>query len=234
MLTKDSGWWGIDVKVQPYNGSFWVHGSYTGDFTASLVSDLTNDTFGSETIAAQSGSGWTQYNYSLTPTTAAPSSNNSFVLTFDATCVQGGSLDFNLISLFPPTYKNRPNGMRPDLMEALAQLNPSFLRLAGGNNIEGIDPPNLWYWNQTIGPLTDRPGRPGTWGYENTGKLDPQWLNLAWARTDRCRWTWTDRIYVVVPRPRNGTYPRSMVWIVSRWYHPSQLIHSHLCTVRTG
>lgn len=28
-----------------------------------------------------------------------------------------------------------------------------------------------WKWNETIGPLTDRPGRPGTWGYENTDGL---------------------------------------------------------------
>ena len=35
-----------------------------------------------------------------------------------------GSLDFNLISLFPPTYKNRKNGLRKDLAEALQELNP--------------------------------------------------------------------------------------------------------------
>jgi hypothetical protein len=31
-----------------------------------------------------------------------------------------GSLDFNLISLFPPTYKNRKNGLRIDIAETLA------------------------------------------------------------------------------------------------------------------
>lgn len=35
-----------------------------------------------------------------------------------------GSLDFNLISLFPPTYKGRKNGMRIDIAEALEQLHP--------------------------------------------------------------------------------------------------------------
>lgn len=28
-----------------------------------------------------------------------------------------------------------------------------------------------WRWNETIGPLTERPGRPGTWGYQNTDGL---------------------------------------------------------------
>ena len=140
--------------------------------TVSMVSTLNNESFGSVNVPVSStGSDWTQYNYTLTPSQAAPNSNNSFVLTFDAASATDGSLDFNLISLFPPTYKNRPNGNRVDLMEALAGLNPSFLRLPGGNNIEGNDPPYLWYWNETIGPLVDRPGRPGTWGYENTDGL---------------------------------------------------------------
>lgn len=28
-----------------------------------------------------------------------------------------------------------------------------------------------WRWNLTIGPLTQRPGRPGTWAYQNTDGL---------------------------------------------------------------
>jgi len=168
----NEGFWGIDVKVQQYNGSFWVKGAYTGTFTASLRSNLTNQTFGSVQIqGTTSANAWTQHNFTLTPDTAAPNSNNTFVITFDAAGVTGNSLDFNLISLFPPTYNNRPNGMRIDLMETLAELSPSFLRMPGGNNIEGEEPPWFYKWNQTLGPLTDRPGRPGTWSYENTDGL---------------------------------------------------------------
>lgn len=123
-----------------------MKGTYSGSFTAALVSDITNETFGSVEIPSQSSSDWTQYTYTLTPASAAPSSNNSLFITFDASAISGGSLDFNLISLFPPTYKDRPNGMRIDLMEALAELNPSFLRMAGGNNVEGNEAPYLWYW----------------------------------------------------------------------------------------
>jgi alpha-N-arabinofuranosidase len=35
-----------------------------------------------------------------------------------------GTLDFNLISVFPPTYKGRKNGLRIDIAEALEELNP--------------------------------------------------------------------------------------------------------------
>jgi alpha-N-arabinofuranosidase len=42
----------------------------------------------------------------------------------DAQGLTDDSLDFNLISLFPPTYKGRKNGLRKDIAEALAELHP--------------------------------------------------------------------------------------------------------------
>lgn len=131
------GWFGISVQPQTYTGSFFVLGEYTGNFTASLQSVLTNETFVSVTVpSTESTTGqWVQYNFTLEPTVAAPNSNNSLVISFDAAGVAGSSLSFNLISLFPPTFNNRPNGLRIDLMEALKALNPSFLRMPGGNNL---------------------------------------------------------------------------------------------------
>ncbi|KKY23468.1 putative alpha-l-arabinofuranosidase a [Phaeomoniella chlamydospora] len=169
----NSGWWGIEVKPQTYTGTFYVYGAYSGGFTAALVSDTNGQTFATANINKSSvANAWTQFNYTLTPTDTAPDVNNSLQITFDASKASG-SLNFNFISLFPPTYKDRPNGMRIDLMEALAGLNPSFLRMPGGNNLEGnpTDGSIRWTWNATIGPLIDRPGRLGDWGYENTDGL---------------------------------------------------------------
>lgn len=134
------------------------------------MSDITNQTLASTTIQASSvADSWTQFTYELVPSADASNSNNSFLLTFDAS--SGDVLQFNLISLFPPTYKDTPNGNRIDLMESLAALNAKHFRIPGGNNLEGESPPYYWAWNLTIGNLTDRPGRPGTWGYENTDGL---------------------------------------------------------------
>lgn len=134
-MTHCSGYWGIGVQVQQYTGSFWVKGSYNGKFTASLKSDINNETFATAQVQSHaSPNEWVQHNYTFTPTSAAPNSNNSFYLTFDKSGVSGGSLDFNLISLFPPTYKNRPNGLRVDIAEALAALNGKFLRFPGGQS----------------------------------------------------------------------------------------------------
>ncbi len=42
-----------------------------------------------------------------------------------------------MVSLFPPTWNNQPNGFRKDLMQMLVDLNPKFLRFPGGNYVEG-------------------------------------------------------------------------------------------------
>lgn len=80
----NTGFWGMDVKVQKYTGSFHVKGAYTGSFTASLQSNLTGESFGSVDVTSQSVSGeWTQHNFTLVPTKNAPNSNNTFAITFD-------------------------------------------------------------------------------------------------------------------------------------------------------
>ena len=122
---KNEGYWGMDVKQQKYTGSFWVKGAYTGSFTASLQSNLTNETFGSIEVQSKAvASEWTEHEFELVPEKDAPSSNNTFSITFDPSGTKDGSLDFNLISLFPPTYKDRRNGLRVDIAEALAGMNP--------------------------------------------------------------------------------------------------------------
>ena len=122
---KNSGFWGIDVRVQKYTGSFYVRGAYNGSFTASLTSALTNETFGSVSIPSKSKRDeWTQHKFTLVPERDAPNSNNSFAITFSNIGATRESLDFNLISLFPPTYKGRENGLRIDIAEAFEALNP--------------------------------------------------------------------------------------------------------------
>lgn len=161
----------VDVKAaNTYTGSFYSLGTYLGNFTASLVSDITNQTLASVTIASSSvANTWTQHTYKLQPSADALNSNNSFLLTYEA--ASGDALNFDLISLFPPTYKDTPNGNRQDLMEALAGLNAKYFRIPGGNNLEGESAGLQWDWTQTLGNLTERPGRFGDWGYENTDGL---------------------------------------------------------------
>lgn len=167
----NEGYWGFPVEPDwTYAGSFWVHGSYNGEVTVNLKANFTSQSFAQACIeVASKADSWTQYNYTFKPHSTAPNSNNTLVFTWDSE--KSTSLDFNLISLFPPTYKGRTNGLRMDLMEAMADLKPSLFRAPGGNNIEGSQSPYWWNWTKTIGPLEQRPGFPGTWGYENTDGL---------------------------------------------------------------
>ncbi|CAO2647333.1 Nn.00g082550.m01.CDS01 [Neocucurbitaria sp. VM-36] len=169
---KNEGYWGIDVRQQKYTGSFWVKGVYNGSFTASLESNLTSDVFGSVEVPSKAvANEWTEHTFELVPELDAPNSNNTFSITFDPKGAAAGALDFNLISLFPPTFKNRKNGLRVDLAQALADMNPHFLRFPGGNMLEGLTNDTHWDWKDSLGPLKDRPGFQGVWGYQQTHGL---------------------------------------------------------------
>ena len=76
-----------------------------------------------------------------------------------------GTLWLQLVSVFPPTYHDRPNGNRDDLMKMMAAMHPTFLRFPGGNYLEGDHIADRFQWKKTIGPLVDRPGHNGPWRY---------------------------------------------------------------------
>jgi alpha-N-arabinofuranosidase len=53
----------------------------------------------------------------------------------------------------------------------MAGLAPTFLRLPGGNALEGNTIAERFQWKQTIGPLASRPGHQGPWGYRSSDGL---------------------------------------------------------------
>jgi alpha-L-arabinofuranosidase len=178
----NEGWWGINVEPGVYNASFYVKGNGAAmngtlsGVSASIRSNLTDDVWAEQTIemtAEQNISyySWTQFETQLTVTESAPDSNNSFYVTFNATEVAGNVYYFSLISLFPETYKGRPNGIRRDLGQIVEDLGTRFFRFPGGNNLEGESIDQRWKWNATLGPLINRAGRVGNWGYYNTDGL---------------------------------------------------------------
>ncbi|TKA74779.1 hypothetical protein B0A55_03848 [Friedmanniomyces simplex] len=176
---QNYGWWGMNVEPQQYNVSFYVQGNYprnqanTTTFTVSLRSNLTGEVFASSQITNVSVPfiDHVQLSTTLHPNCTAPNSNNTFVVSFDGDAVKGQTYYFSLFSLMPETFMGTPNGLRKDIAEAFYDMNPSFLRFPGGNNLEGFSPQTRWKWNETIGPLIDRPGRPGNWGYYTTQGL---------------------------------------------------------------
>jgi alpha-N-arabinofuranosidase len=81
-----------------------------------------------------------------------------------------GGLCLDLISLFPEkTFRNRPNGLRADLAQAVADLKPKFMRFPGGCLVHGSGIHRYYDWKDSIGPLEERRAQPNySWGYHQT------------------------------------------------------------------
>lgn len=80
-----------------------------------------------------------------------------------------GELGLDMVSLFPrKTFKNRPNGLRPDLAQVIADLKPKFLRFPGGCLAHGDGLENMYRWKDTIGPLEQRKAQRNIWRYHQT------------------------------------------------------------------
>jgi alpha-L-arabinofuranosidase len=174
----NDGFWGIAVRPDTtYTASFYARagGGFRGPITASLNTDGELNTVARASTGPLS-SHWQKYTLKLTTGHDAPTTAKArFVLAVNAGGVAGprgaaggGRVWFSLVSLFPPTYRNAPNGLRPDLMQLMAGLQPQFIRLPGGNYVEGGRFSDRFNWKQMIGPVDQRPGHMGCWGYRSS------------------------------------------------------------------
>jgi alpha-N-arabinofuranosidase len=160
----NEGYWGIPVKPNTtYKLSFWAKGSANAPLTATLESNDGKSVW-ARADAGRVTTAWKKYETTLKTGTLTASATNRLVI---ATRTPGTTW-FSLVSLFPPTYKNRPNGNRIDLMELLAGMKPRFLRFPGGNYLEGPNYENRFNWKETIGPLEQRPTHMSPWRYRSS------------------------------------------------------------------
>jgi alpha-L-arabinofuranosidase len=68
-----------------------------------------------------------------------------------------GTLDIDMVSLFPgDTWKNRPGGLRADLVQLLVDMKPGFIRFPGGCIVEGHELATRYQWKKTVGDVNDR------------------------------------------------------------------------------
>ena len=162
---QNDGYWGIPVRPQTeYSGVFYAKTDSAGiPVTASLVNDATGATAASATVSGLSGD-WKMYTFKLKTGEVAVTANNHLLLTVP----RPATVWFGLVSLFPPTYHNRSEGNRIDLMEKLAAMHPKFLRLPGGNYLEGDHISERFEWKKTIGWWIDRPTHPSPWHYRSS------------------------------------------------------------------
>jgi alpha-L-arabinofuranosidase len=162
----NEGYWGIAVRPNSrYTGSFFAKSGSEGSLPVkvALVGDVSGQVLASASVPV-AGTAWKEYKFEMHSGNVAASSENHLEITID----KPATLWLQLVSVFPPTYKGRPNGNRIDIMEKLAAMHPAFLRFPGGNYLEGGRIETRFDWKKMIGPLVDRPTHPTTWSYHSS------------------------------------------------------------------
>ena len=163
---RNEGYWGMALRPNTtYKGSFYAKADSAeiGPVNIALVSDTSGRPVATASVAALTTE-WKQYEFTLKTARIESSAENHLLLTVG----HAGKVWLDLVSLFPPTYKDRTNGNRPDLMEMMAAMHPTFLRLPGGNYLEGDLIDERFDWKNTIGPLVDRPTHRSPWMYQSS------------------------------------------------------------------
>ncbi|MBN1925636.1 MAG: alpha-L-arabinofuranosidase [Prolixibacteraceae bacterium] len=116
-----------------------------------------------QTKITTSAKSWQKYTAGLTATAG----NDSASLVILAK--SSGKFAIDMISLFPEkTFKSRPNGLRADLAQKLADMHPRFMRFPGGCLVHGDGVGNMYRWKNTIGPVEERKGQRNIWGYHQS------------------------------------------------------------------
>jgi alpha-L-arabinofuranosidase len=94
-----------------------------------------------------------------------------------AVLVEGaGSVDVDVLSVFPvDTWRDRPRGLRRDLVQLLADLRPGFLRFPGGCIVEGPYLDGRYRWKETIGDPAERRILVNRWNDEFLNRPAPDY-----------------------------------------------------------
>lgn len=162
----NDGYWGIPVRSNTrYTATVYARAApgFTGPLTVAIQSEDGATKYATAKIARLTGE-WQPYTVTLNTGKVEPTAKTKFALTVD----RPGTVWLGYVSLFPPTYKNRPNGLRPDLMQMLVDMKPGFLRFPGGNYLEGGRISERFDWKKTLGPPAERPGHQAPWGYRSS------------------------------------------------------------------
>ena len=162
----NDGYWGIPVQPKTaYRAMILARAgaNFTGPVTLAIVSDDGQKVYASKKISGLTAD-WKKIETTLKTGDEMPTAKAHFAITFE----RPGTVWFGMVSLFPPTWKNQPNGFRKDLMQMLVDMRPKFLRFPGGNFLEGDTVETRFEWKKTLGPIEERHGHLGPWSYRST------------------------------------------------------------------
>ncbi|GHT11533.1 alpha-L-arabinofuranosidase [Bacteroidia bacterium] len=159
----NDGFDGIPVKAgEKYDFSVFAKGK-KGKLLIQLI-DNQNNELGKTELTINSDN-WKKYESVLIANKTVSNARLQFS-TFNS------QLSIDLVSLFPQkTFKNRKNGLRADLAQIIADMQPKFVRFPGGCVAHGDGIENIYRWENTIGALEARVPQRNIWGYHQTAGL---------------------------------------------------------------
>ena len=122
-------------------------------------------------LPLSAGSAWQSGSVVLTATETTPHAKLN--IWFDGT----GDVEVDMLSLFPQdTWKSRPKGLRKDMVQILADMQPDFIRFPGGCIVEGRDLATRFQWKKTVGPIEERELIINRWNTEFSHRLTPDYF----------------------------------------------------------
>ncbi|WP_427918758.1 alpha-L-arabinofuranosidase C-terminal domain-containing protein [Streptomyces sp. cg40] len=162
---RNEGFDGIPVQAgESYDVSFFARlAAGTADRLLARVESRDGERIHGQAELGPIDASWQRHTAVITCTTTDPDAR------FTLTATGAGTVHLDLVSLFPQaTFKGRPNGLRADLAQAIADLKPKFLRFPGGCLAHGQGLGNMYRWPETIGPLHERRQQPNIWHYHQS------------------------------------------------------------------
>ena len=122
------------------------------------------------TMIENFGNAWKKYSANIPATDSAQRGRLNLIFEGE------GVIDIDMVSLFPhDTWKNRPGGLRNDLVQKIADLKPGFIRFPGGCIVEGKDLSNRYQWKTTVGNVNDRKLIMNRWNVEFPRRSAPDY-----------------------------------------------------------
>lgn len=170
---ENEGFFGIGIEAgKSYRFSVWARGN-GGKIRVELIDNHTMEE--DQEIVSQemtfTSDDWKQYEITLTPKVTNPKAHLRIFLLSDK------AVDLEHVSLFPTdTWKGRKNGLRKDLVQALADSKPGIFRFPGGCIVEGTTIETRYNWKNSVGPVENRPLNENRWNHTFTNRLYPDYF----------------------------------------------------------
>ncbi len=147
-----------------YSGERWNPAANRGEPTPLIVrfESKNGENIGEVSLQAP-GREWTRRTATITAKRSEPAAR------FVVLATAPGGVAFDVISVFPQkTFHDRPNGLRTDLAQVVANLKPKFVRFPGGCLVHGNGLGNMYRWKDTVGPIEQRKEQSNIWRYHQT------------------------------------------------------------------